>query len=374
MRVGKGSASWIVALACCCVSPAVAAPQESGSHTLAAEPGKTEEVPPELEFDPDRDFAAWQTGLRGRLRDIMAIPATWNGAVQPTIRRDSETDQYTMDRVEFEAEPGQMVPGYLLRPKMGKPPFPAMICLQGHSPGMHISIGRGKTEQEIASIQGGRDIAIQAVRHGWAALAVEQRAFGERAIKGVSCGDVALRELLKGRPLTGQRVFDVMRAVDFIATQPDLDATRIGCMGNSAGGTISFYAACVDQRIRLAVVSCSFGTFESTWLYKRHCACGYLPGLFNVADMPDLAGLIAPRHLILVAGKKDGIARFDGVEQGFQMAKRAFAAAECADGVVLLAAEGGHQFYPDLAWPVIQKTLASWSTTETRKHGRAAHK
>lgn len=363
MRIGKSGAAWfVVVLASWHVSPAAEPLQEDGSQAVADELGRAEAGRPELAFDADRDFPAWQTELRGRLCDIMAIPATWNHSVQPTIRRDSATDLYTMDRVEFEAEPGQVVPGYLLLPKTGKRPFPVMICLQGHSPGMHISIGRGKTRQEIASIQGGRDIAIQAVRHGWAALAIEQRAFGERAIKGVSCGDVALRELLKGRPLTGQRVFDVMRAVDFIATQPELDAARIGCMGNSAGGTISFYAACVDQRIRLAVVSCSFGTFESTWLYKRHCACGYLPGLLKVADMPDLAGLIAPRHLILVAGKKDGIARFDGVQEGYRMAKRAFAAAGFADYVVLLVAEGGHQFYPELAWPAIQKTLASWDT------------
>jgi len=252
------------------------------------------------------------------------------------------------------------VPGYLLRPKKAKRPLPVMICLQGHSPGMHISIGRARTKRELESIRGGRDIAIQAVGHGWAALAVEQRAFGERAVGEMACGDVALGELLKGRPLTGQRVFDVIRAVDFIATQPDLDARRIGCMGNSTGGTVSFYAACVDERIRLAVVSCSFGTYESTWLYKPHCACGYLPGMLKVADMPDLAGLIAPRHLILVAGKKDRIARFDGVEEGYRMARRSFAAAGCADRVVLLAAEGGHQFYPELAWPVIQETLADW--------------
>jgi dienelactone hydrolase len=367
MRIDKSGTAWfVVAVAWCFVSPAVETPLENNGQARAAETGKAEDVRPELAFDPDRDFPAWQSELRRRLCGIMAIPTTWNDAIQPTIRRDSATDVYTMDRVEFEAEPGQVVPGYLLRPKVVKPPFPVMICLQGHSPGMHISIGRGKTKQEIASIRGGRDIAIQAVRHGWAALAIEQRAFGERAVKGVPCGDFALRELLGGRPLTGQRVFDVMRAVDFIATQPDLDTAQIGCMGNSAGGTISFYAACVDDRIRLAVVSCSFGTFESTWLYKRHCACGYLPGLLKVADMPDLAGLIAPRHLILVAGRKDGIARFDGVEQGFQMAKRAFAAAECADRVVLSAAEGGHQFYPDLAWPVIQQTLASWNTTKTQ--------
>ncbi len=333
----------------------------------AAEPSPTASSAadrPELAFDPAGDFDAWQAKLRSRLRDLLAVPTTWNPAVESTIRPDGATDQYTVDRVEFEAEPGQTVPGYLLRPKQAEPPLPVMICLQGHSPGMHISIGRAKTARERMSIAGGRDVAVQAARHGWAALAIEQRAFGERAVPGVACNDVALRELLRGRPLTGQRVFDVMRAVDFIAAQPDLDARRVGCMGNSAGGTVSFYAACLDERIRLAVVSCSFGTFESTWLYKRHCACGYIPGLLKVADMPDLAGLIAPRHLILVAGRKDAIARFDGVEQGFRLARSAFAAAGCADRVTLLAADAGHQFYPDLAWPVIQKTLASWGTPE----------
>ena len=329
-----------------------------GQAPLAAtDIGEPVQVQPELAFDRNRDFVAWQRELRGRLRSILAIPNDWEPNVRWSATRDSENERYTTDRIEFVAEPGEVVPGYLLRPKGIKPPLPVMICLQGHSPGMHISIGRGKTPGEIASIKGGRDIAIQAVAHGWAALAIEQRAFGERALPGVQCGDVALRELLKGRPLTGQRVLDVMRAVDFIATQPDLDCKRIGCMGNSAGGTVSFYAACVDERIRLAVVSCSFGTFEATWLYRRHCACGYLPGLLKVADMPDLAGLVAPRHLILVAGKKDHIARFDGVQKGYETARRAFEQAGCPNRVVLLAAEGGHQFYPELAWPVIQRSL-----------------
>jgi dienelactone hydrolase len=291
----------------------------------------------------------------------LAIPAEWDAKVRWSARRDSETDDYTMDRIEFVAERGQTVPGYLLRPKGRQGLLPVMICLQGHSPGMHISIGRAKSPKELESIRGGRDIAIQAVRHGWAALAIEQRALGQRAAGGVSCQDAALRALMQGRPLTGQRAFDVMRAVDFIATQPDLDAGRIGCMGNSAGGTVSFYAACIDPRIRLAVVSCSFCTFADSWMSRPHCACGYLPGILPLADMPDLAGLVAPRDLIVVAGKQDSIARFEGVEEGCRLARRAFEAAGCGNRIQRVAAEGGHQFYPDLAWPVITATLDRWT-------------
>ena len=315
------------------------------------------DTPPRLQFSPARAFQPWQNELRRRLTDLLAIPARRDTPLDVVVEADRGTEKYAMSRIRFTAEPGEIVPGYLLRPKGATAPLPVMICLQGHSPGMHISIGQARNEREQKSIEGGRDLALQAVERGWAALVIEQRGFGERTVKGASCNDAALRALHLGRPLTGQRVFDVMRAIDFIATQPDLDTSRLGCVGNSTGGTVSFYAACVEPRIALAVVSCSFCTFEESWLSLPHCACGYLPGILQVADMPDLAGLIAPRRLLIVAGKQDNLARFNGVERGFRRAREIFAAANVADRVRLVAGEGGHQFYPELAWPAVKEMM-----------------
>ena len=273
---------------------------------------------PSLAFGDQQDVTSWQHELRNKLREILVVPDAWDHQITSHIDPDpdaDETETFSCEKIEFHSEPYSDVPGYLLKPKDQAPPFPVMICLQGHSPGMHISIGRAKTEKEAESIKGGRDIAIQAVRNGWAALVIEQRAFGVR--KGSGCLDAALHALMLGKTLTGERVFDVMRAIDFIATQPDLDVKRVGCMGNSSGGTVSFYAACVDERIRLAVVSCSFCTYADSWMKYPHCACGYLPGIMKYADMGDLAGLVAPRHLIIVAGKKDSIAGFSGVQSAF---------------------------------------------------------
>lgn len=336
----------------------VAVPAVTVARAATSQGARTAVPGQQQRYSPERDFDRWQAELRRRLKEILALPEdTLPVALNAEVIRDSETDAYTMERIQYAAEAGEIVPGYLLRPKQGCPPYPVMICLQGHSPGMHISIGRAKNRQEEKSIEGGRDLAVQAVQHGWAALVIEQRGFGVRAVPGASCNDVALRALHCGRSLTGQRVFDVHRAIDFIATQPDLDRTRVGCMGNSTGGTVSFYAACVEPRLALAVVSCSFCTFADSWLSLPHCACGYLPGIVPVADMPDLAGLIAPRRLLIVAGRQDNLARFAGVERGYGRAREIFAAAGAADRIRLVAGEGGHQFYPELAWPAVAEMM-----------------
>lgn len=309
---------------------------------------------PEFEFQETTNFKTWQPQLRERLLNILAIEHDSQQPLHAKVFSLEETDEYEMSRVVFQAEAGVDVPGYLLTPK-GKPgPFPVMICLQGHKKkdGMLVSIGKVKDN-------GGRDIALQAIDHGWAALAIEQRCFGERL---GDCQRESLDALMLGKTLTGERVFDVMRAIDFIETQPQLDASQIGCMGNSTGGTVTFYAGCVDPRIRLSVVSCSYCTYAESWLKIRHCACGYLPGIMQAADMGDLAGLIAPRDFIIVAGSEDYLATLAGVRTAFAQTEKIFAAANCPDNAQLIVGEGGHQFYPDLAWPRIQDVLAKWQS------------
>jgi hypothetical protein len=64
-------------------------------------------------------------------------------------------------------------------------------------------------------------------------------------------------------------------------------------------------------------------------------------------------GLVAPRRLLIVAGREDNLARIAGVERGYRHAREIFAAAGVADRIRLVIGEGGHQFYPKEAWPVI---------------------
>lgn len=302
---------------------------------------------------PTSSATLGRDSLRRALTALMALPEDTFGAPDYEVISQEETDTYTIRTLSYQVQPGDDAPAYLLIPKAGKPPYPVMICLQGHAPGMYISVGDVRTEQDARLIAGGRDIARQAVARGWAALTIEQRGFGEQAETGVACHDLSLRALMRGRPILGQRVFDVVRGIDFLETQDQLDTDLIGCMGNSAGGTVSYFAACVDPRIKLSVVSCSFCTYERSWLKYSHCACGYLPGLLEVADMPELAELIAPRHLLIIAGKEDYLADIEGVRAGFATARKLYRQRDAIENLALLEGDGGHQFYPDLAWPKI---------------------
>ena len=172
---------------------------------------------------------------------------------------------------------------------------------------MHVSLGKG-------DCSGDRDFALQAVRQGYAALALEQRCFGERADRRPknlrhyigTCQHASLTALLLGRTMAGERVWDVRRAIDALAEFPEVDMTRIACMGNWGGGLISYYAACVDKRIKMVMPSCSICTYRDSIGSIDHCADNYLPGALQWFDMPDLAALIAPRPLLIVAGKSDG--------------------------------------------------------------------
>lgn len=273
------------------------------------------------------------------------------------IEWKEDRGQYTIERFTVQSQKNESIPGYVLIPKDAKPPYPVMICLQGHSPGMHISLGQAKSKQDSISIAGGRDLAIQAVNNGWAAIVIEQKGFGERAVEGTSCDQLSLRELMAGNTMLGDRVEDIITTINFIDSQPRFDKKNIGCIGNSSGGTTSYFAAAVDPRISLAVVSCAFSTYESSWLKYQHCSCGFIPGILEVGDMPEFAALIAPRKLIIIAGKQDHLADIEGVRKGFTIAKNSYHQLDSDENIILQEGEGGHMFYPDLAWPVIQTSI-----------------
>ena len=110
--------------------------------------------------------------------------------------------------------------------------------------------------------------------------------------------------------MIGWRVYDVMRAIDWIGTRKELDAAHVGCMGISGGGTCTLFAAALDSRIRAAMVSGYLNTFRECIMSVSHCIDNYVPGILNWAEQYDVAGLIAPRPLFAESGEREIFSRW----------------------------------------------------------------
>ena len=122
-----------------------------------------------------------------------------------------------------------------------------------------------------------------------------------------SCRLQLMHDVLLGRTPIGDRVWDMSRLIDWAIAHQGVDPARIAITGNSGGGTVSLFAAACDTRISVAVPGCYFNTFAGSIGSIMHCDCNYVPGILRLGEMHDVAGLIAPRPFLAVAGRDDRI-------------------------------------------------------------------
>jgi len=314
-----------------------------------------------LAFSETKTLEEQKIALEAKFRELLGMPEkqTDPKPVVDFFRQDDE--RFDEIRFKFESEPGFFVPCHLLLPKNYSGKIPVVIGLQGHATGMHISLGRPKYPGDEATISGGdRDFALQAVARGYAAIAMEQRGFGELVPtigEKERCMHVALGAFEVGRTLIGERVFDISRLIDSLSAFEMIDLDRIALMGNSGGGTATYHAACLEKRIKVAMPSCAFCTFEGSIMPMRHCICNYIPGILKWFEQPDEAIMIAPRPLIIVCGKEDKIFPLDHVKRGFEKVQKIYEMAGAPDNCKLVIGEEGHRFYAAQSWPIFDQLI-----------------
>ena len=320
-------------------------------------------APKAYAFRPGEPLAPQQEALRKKYAELLRIPEVFQAPPQIEYRHTEHPD-YDEIRFHIESEPGFFLPAHLLLPKKRTPgeKLPCVICLQGHSSGMHISLGRTKYpgDWEDAIVKKKEDFALQCISRGYAAVALEQRAFGELKTKIPEvrvCQQIAMQALMVGRTLLGERVYDISRLIDALNYFPELDMDRISIMGQSGGGTASYHATALEPRIKSVLTSCAFNRYDKSIMPIYHCCCNYVPGFLEHFEMCDLAMLIAPRPLLVVCGQDDDIFPLDGVRAAFDTVRQIYRAAGSPDNCHMAVGQGGHRFYPEEAWPIFETMI-----------------
>lgn len=309
-------------------------------------------------------YKEWKEEIRAKFVALTGLDKIAQNAcpLNFQIEKEEKKDGYKQIRFTFNSEIGETVPCYLLIPDAGKEKYPVAITMQGHSSGFHNSISEPKNENEIEYACGRGAFAVQAVKNGYIALAIEQRGMGERLTKlesrgaGQLCRHASMRALLLGRTILGERIWDIHKAIDVLGEYfPQCDMDKILITGNSGGGTISYYAACFDERIKLSAPSCAFCPYPESILDILHCNCNYIPHAFESFDMQDLSCLIAPRKLLVIAGIDDPIFPIAGVKRGFERVKEIFVGNGVAENCRLEITPKAHWWCEDIVWLAINE-------------------
>lgn len=310
---------------------------------------------PKLEFSQSTDFKQWRKLAYNKLIELTGYDRFQKVEPELDVEYKKEYDSYLEIRFNMKTEVDFEMPCYLLIPKGVENP-PLMICIQGHDVTMENSIGKDRFGRSKEETEIGCDFALQAINHNMAALCIEQRGMGERKenieTKSTECHLPTMTELLLGRTIIGARVWDIARAIDVMEEYfTEIDAKRIYIVGNSGGGTVSYYATCLEHRIKAVMPSCSVSSFKHSIATIKHCVCNHIPHILDSFDMGDLAGLIAPRPIVVVAGKGDTIFPIVGILDAYKKIESIYDTLGDKDNCTLIVGDNGHHFYPELAWP-----------------------
>lgn len=250
------------------------------------------------------------------------------------LRGTIERPGYTVEKVAFESLPKVYVTANLYLPADPAGPVPAVIYVCGHA----FSPYGAKTSYQ----RHGHTLA----RYGYAAMVIDPIQIAETA--GLHHG-VYNQEMYewytRAYSPAGLEVWNVIRALDYLETRPEVDSQRFAITGRSGGAAMSWFSAAVEPRIKAVVPIMGIGTYAVSVpgdTQRMHCDCMY-PVNFRMHDLIHLGALIAPRPLFTAHGRLDPLFPVAGYTQFESAMNGLYSSYGVPDQFRNMVVESGHE-------------------------------
>src|SRR6185503_19467451 len=268
------------------------------------------------EMKDDHEFSGFQERRRKELWALLGdLP--WSHQPGPVKLVGSEKhDGYRLERLVLDLNGEEPVPALLLIPDKRQERAPGMLYIHWHA-GMY---GLGK-EQLLRGVEAQPAYAPVCAEKGIVTLAIDSWCFGERQHEadGRQGEEDAFKLMLwKGQVLFGMMLFDEFRALDYLASRPEVDAKRLGVFGMSMGATKAWWLAALEERVKLCMDVCCLTDYQELIKnrgLKEHGIYYYVPSLLKHFQTAEINELIVPRAHLSVNGLRDPLTPPAGVQK-----------------------------------------------------------
>lgn len=320
---------------------------------------------------PKHAFSGDLTGWQERaLPDVLATLGRLPERVDPNAElvAECETAGLRQQRWMIDVEDGLSAVAYVNRPA-GDPPtagFPGILCWHGHSPNGKDDVMRLPPSDGEAGTGYGQSMA----QAGFVTFAIDWMGRGDlddrrkpnhRNLAGTHdwCNVYYLHATMLGMTPLGMNVSHGRQLVDFVSGLDFVDGTRLGVMGLSGGGTMALWSTLCDSRLRATEIICYSDLFaDFGYRDLNYCGMQVTPGLFELVDLPDLQGLLAPRPLLVDIGIYDDCFLVDSAMACHRQLRTIYDAAGAQEKLELELAPTGHAWGAAKSEPFFTKHLS----------------
>lgn len=315
---------------------------------------------PLLDINTAEEWKQRRPELRRRLLEMLCLdPMPERTNLHAEVRGVVERPDFIIERLVFQSSPGLYVTGNLYRPRTVAGPLPTILYVCGH----------GKVEK--GGVIYGNKAHYQHhgewfAANGYVCLVLDTLQLGE--VPGIHHGTRNYKMWWwnsKGYTPAGVEVWNGIRAIDYLVSRPEVDASRLGVTGRSGGGAMSWYLGAVDERLKVVVPVAGItdlrdhviGSPRATHrdgVVEGHCDCMYFVNTYRW-DYSMLAALVAPKPLLVVNTDSDPIFPEAGVRRIFESLQKVYDWYGDRDRLGLVIGKGGHVDteeirHPSFAW------------------------
>lgn len=353
--------------------------------------------PPRLSFRQPMysNVDTWRPMARARFRELLMSPGPAMSPV-PELQHEITFDGLSIEHLQWQLPYGPPTEALVLKPAGAKGKLPGVVGLHDHGGNKYfglrkITLMTKDPHPAIVRHQeeyyGGAAWANELAKRGYVVLVHDTFTFGSRRIRlsdvpanirnnqietnpesedeikhynefAANHEHIIAKSLFSaGLTWPGVFVFDDQRALDYLASRPEVDATRLGCCGLSGGGLRTVMLTGADERIRCSCCVGMMTTWRDYLLNKcfTHTWMCYVPALPRDLDYPEIIGLNVPKPVLVLNNRQDQLFTMPEMERADKILTEVYKKAGAPEHYRASFYDGPHKFDRDM-----QKEAFAW--------------